>query len=244
MRSLLRGLFDLALPPICAGCAQALDCEAALCGRCDRELSREVGDAPPLLSPDFPCTSAVAYEGAAVDWLQRFKYPRPGLSGLDPAASGVVHAWMVEASRHTPGPRPDLVVPIALHPRRLRSRGFNPAALLARALARSIGAACDPVALERVRDTVSQTGLGRRARTRNLANAFRAHRRVMGIERVWLVDDVVTTGSTAAAAARALVRGGVREVAVVSAARTPLRGREEPLAGPIQAVVPPRLRAS
>jgi ComF family protein len=153
--------------------------------------------------------------------VQRFKFPRRGLAGLDPAAAGVVRAWIVDAGRRVPGPRPELVIPVALHPQRARARGFNPAALLARTLARSAGAACDPVALERTRATASQTGLGRRARVRNVAGAFRVRDDLADIERVWLVDDVVTTGSTVAACAAALARHGVRDIAVVCAALTP-----------------------
>jgi predicted amidophosphoribosyltransferase len=84
----------------------------------------------------------------------------------------------------------------------------------------------DPTALIRIRDTPSQTGLGRRERRRNVEGAFRARGDLDGITRVWLVDDVVTTGSTTAAAAHALTECGVRSVTVVCAARTPLPPRE------------------
>ena len=79
-----------------------------------------------------------------------------------------------------------------------------------------------PRALERLRDGPSQTGLDRSARRRNVANVFRAQQRVP--PRVWLVDDVTTTGATLDEAARALRRAGAREVIGVCAARTPLRG--------------------
>ena len=226
MRARLRGLFDLVLPALCAACAQPVEPERALCATCDRALPRFRGEAPPLLPAAVVCTTAVAYAGTAVDWVRRFKYPRRGIAGLDPAARSVLRAWILEAGSRAPGERPELVVPVALHPRRLRARGFNPAALLAGALARDAGLRHDPAALMRIRDTPSQTGLDRRARRRNVAGAFRARGDLAGVGRVWLVDDVVTSGSTTAAAARALARGGVRTVDVVCAARTPLQHPE------------------
>jgi ComF family protein len=112
------------------------------------------------------------------------------------------------------------VIPVPLHPRRLRERGFNQAALLARGIARSWGVHVAARALQRVRDTPSQTGLGRRARRRNLAGAFQCRLASPLPDRVWLVDDVVTTGSTLEEAARVLRRGGARHIAGVCAART------------------------
>jgi predicted amidophosphoribosyltransferase len=78
----------------------------------------------------------------------------------------------------------------------------------------------DALALARVRDTPSQTGLDRRARRRNVAGAFRLRTHALP-RRVWLVDDVVTTGATLEAAARELRRGGATSVTALCAARTP-----------------------
>ncbi len=152
-------------------------------------------------------------------WIRRFKYPRPGLAGLDPKAEAIVRALAREAGARAPGPPPDLVVPIPLHPRRLRARGFNPACELARAIAGPARLRLAPRALARLRDTPSQTGLERAARRRNVRGAFRARRPVP--PRIWLVDDVVTTGSTLSEAARALRRAGARRVVGVCVAWTP-----------------------
>ncbi len=92
--------------------------------------------------------------------------------------------------------------------------------MLARALARERHCAVDPVALVRIRDTPSQTGLDRRARRRNVRGAFRPRRGLRSTGPVWLVDDVVTTGATIAEAARALSRAGARPVVGVCVART------------------------
>jgi len=220
VRGLVSGLLDLVLPPICGRCARPVGGREALCRRCRRVLPRWQGDDPP--PPGIAaCIAGAAYEGEVLQWVHRFKYPGPGISGLDPAAVCVLRSLIREAATRAPGPPPQLVVPVALHPRRLRSRGFNPAALLARVVARELSAPLAPTALVRLRDTPSQTGLGRAARRRNLRGAFRARPRLLLPPHVWLVDDVVTTGSTVAEAARALRRAGAKAVTAVCAARTP-----------------------
>jgi len=212
---LVRDLLDFFLPPICGGCGASTD-GSPLCARCDEP------PCDPLPVPPRPIAAwraGVSYDGRAADWLRRFKYPQPGFRGLDAAADGVAIAWALRAARALGG-APDAVVPIALHARRLRERGFSPPGLLARAIARETGARFEPVLLERVRDTPSQTTLNRAARRRNLVGAFRATRRAP--RRVWLVDDVVTTGATFASAARALRAAGAREICALAAAHRPL----------------------
>jgi ComF family protein len=215
-----RALLELLFPGACARCRRAAGRDA-LCPGCRRALLRlapgfETAAPAPLES----WVAAVAFEGEAAAWLRRFKYPQPGLFGLDPAAEAVAEALIREAGDRVPGPAPDLVVPVPLHPIRLRQRGFNPAALLASALGRDRGLPVDPAALARIRNTPSQTQLPRLERARNVSGAFRPRRRTLP-GRVWLVDDVVTTGSTLQEAARALRRAGARRIVAVCAARTP-----------------------
>lgn len=208
---LLRDLLDFFLPPICGDCGASSDA-APLCPRCDAPPP------DPLLPAPRPLAAWAAgadYAGRAAEWIQRFKYPQPGFGGLDPAADGVAIAWALRAARSL-GPAPDAVIPVPLHPRRLRERGFSPPAVLARAVARHVGAPFAPLALARVRDTPSQTGLARAARRRNVAGAFAAAAPIP--RRVWLVDDVATTGATLAAAARTLRSAGARDVRALAAA--------------------------
>ena len=110
-------------------------------------------------------------------------------------------------------------MPVPLHPRRLRERGFNPALVVARAVAQTVEAPIAATALERVRNTSSQTGLSAAERRRNVRGALRARRAVPA--RVWVVDDVITTGATLREAARVLVGAGAHAVIAVCAARTP-----------------------
>jgi len=249
----LREIGALLLPVVCARCGRSPGPTPpggeALCSACHAELTRW----PELLGngarcrlcqeaaaraadpggrcaacregggPLLACLGAAPFAGEVAEWIRRFKYPRPGLAGLDPAAEAIAVALVQVAARCAPGPPADAIVPIPLHPARLRARGFHPAATLARAVARHHGLRFAPDALERVRDTPSQTGLDRAARRRNVAGAFRAATGRCGRpgESIWLVDDVVTTRATAGEAARVLRRAGARQVVALAAARTP-----------------------
>ena len=110
-----------------------------------------------------------------------------------------------------------VLVPVPLHPRRLRTRRFNQAALLAQALGRLTGHATTPMALRRVKPTPPQKGMSPAARRRNVAGAFAARGAVP--ERAVLIDDVLTSGATLLGCARALRRAGAREVSALTLAR-------------------------
>lgn len=215
-----RAFLDLLFPPACFRCGTSLAADAILCGSC----AARVPAAPPVVVPGLPaCFAGAPYAGEVESWVRAFKYP--GAAGrFDPAPEALLGWLLARAAGRVPPPLPDAIVPVPLHAHRLRARGFNPAGLLARRLARDLGVAFDPVALARVRDTASQTGLDARARRRNVSGAFRFARRGRAPARIWLVDDVVTTGSTLAAAALPLRRAGAREVIGVCAAATPLAG--------------------
>jgi ComF family protein len=210
--------------PLCPGCDRRLQRipldRCRLCQELEPAWGLLCADCELAASPLDACVAAVRFAADVETWIHRLKYPRAGLRGLDPAPLTVVAALLREASQRAPGDRPGLVVPVPLHPRRLRARGFNPAGLLARSLASQLRIPRDLTALRRVRDTPSQTGLDRRARRRNLRGALRARRGLRVPERVWIVDDVVTTGSTLREAALALRRAGADTVIGVCAART------------------------
>ena len=241
LRRLGLGAVELLLPSRCAVCGSGLagDLGSALCPDCHLAMPWLPADtcalcqsAPPGAdlpwcascaardSPLSACVAAVSLRGACELWIRRFKYPVAGLANLDPTPAVVMREIVREAAARAPGKAPEWVVPIPLHARRLRARGFNPAALLARDVAAEVGARFLTRALRRTRDTPSQTARGRRERLRNVAGAFELRRGIPVAGRVWLVDDVVTTGATLEAAARALRRAGCREVVAVCAART------------------------
>ncbi|GJD43361.1 Putative ribose-phosphate pyrophosphokinase [Methylobacterium cerastii] len=225
-----RALVGLVYPPSCAGCGAATADPGALCPacwsglrfieepRCPRygtPFALDLGIGP-LLSPRaisdppvFERARAVAlYDDTARGLVHRLKYE----DRLDLAKA---MAAMMAASGAALIAEADCVVPVPLHRWRLWRRRFNQAALLARPLARAGRVPFLPQALARVKATRSQVGLSRAGRAENLQGAFRvppAHRAALQGRRVLLVDDVTTTGATANAAARALLRGGAASV--------------------------------
>ncbi|MCS7313912.1 MAG: ComF family protein [Bryobacterales bacterium] len=156
-----------------------------------------------------------AYEGRLRELIHLFKY-----GGVRPLGK-VLGEWMALAM-----PRElnfDRIVPAPLHWRRRLRRGFNQAELLAAEVARRFGRKPENL-LRRVRATAAQAGLSHSARRANVAGAFRVRRGVrLEGQRVLLVDDVMTTGATAAACAQALKQAGARYVAVLTLARADRR---------------------
>src|SRR6186713_1982604 len=112
----------------------------------------------------------------------------------------------------------EVVLPVPLHPRRERQRGYNQANLIAESL-RKLNRTIDTKTLRRRKNTTSQTGLSRSQRTMNLAGAFEVRRHVP--ECVIVVDDVFTTGSTLHEVAKTLKRHGAKRVEVLTVARVP-----------------------
>lgn len=110
---------------------------------------------------------------------------------------------------------PDAIVPVPLHRGRLRSRGFNQALELARPVARCLGRPLLARACVRTRATRPQSGLGSATdRRRNVADAFKVCTAMKGLQRVAIVDDVLTTGATAAELARTLRAAGIQQVMI------------------------------
>jgi predicted amidophosphoribosyltransferase len=238
MRGMFAGVLDLLLPRACARCGGAVDGAAAFCVRCAAAIPRiathgcRICQLPVATAPDLcgvcaherlplaQVAAEVPFAGEAAQWVHAFKYPRGGLAGLDPRPGAALAALIGDAARRLAGVTPVFVAPVPMHPTRLRERGFHPAGELARAVAVALDTRVDRRALRQLRATASQTGLDRRARRRNVEGAFAARAGLRGVACVALVDDVVTTGATLGACARALRRAGVRRVVAVCAART------------------------
>lgn len=228
----LNGFLDLLYPPYdtCAGC-RTRRVEAFLCPACFnslrlpfREICLKCGRplTPKPLCPECAGRSraftvaraAGLYEGILQEAIHRFKYGRRAGMGRP------LGRLLARVGRDEGFGRWEAVIPVPLHPRRLRERGFNQAELLAREVAAELDLPLLKGVLLRARATPAQASLSREDRLVNLPGAFRAR----DAEELWgktvlLVDDVYTTGATAEECARTLLAGGAREVGVLVLAR-------------------------
>jgi len=195
-------------PPSCPGCDGLLPVgRAAFCPACLPLIER----ASESQRPPNRAAAAFIYGGPLADAVLRLKYA--GRSELAPGLG----ALLAEAALAYAGAI-DRVLPLPLHPARLRERGFNQSVLLARPVARALGAPLDTASLVRVRPTHEQASLPRASRADNVCGAFAA-RRTLALQRVLLIDDVRTTGATLASAAEALLAAGCREVNTLALAQ-------------------------
>ncbi|MDG2051815.1 MAG: phosphoribosyltransferase family protein [Myxococcota bacterium] len=214
---------DLLAPRRCLGCSRpgaTKLCDGCLAGAPWTPPPHTAEWSPP---GPLPCFTLLRFEGLAIDWIHRFKYPRPGIQGLDGPA-WCLGIYLAEQLGTRLNPQPgDEAMPIPLHARRFRARGFNPAASIARAAFAKHPIRVRYQDLVRVRETAPQAGLGSLARFGNMKGAF-GFRRRRGRKlpaRVWLVDDVRTTGATLNEAAKVVREAGVRQIVCVALAQTP-----------------------
>lgn len=229
-------LLDLAFPRTCCACGAAIanggetglcwDCRSdttpltppccdrcgvAVAGRVDHRF--ECGDCrehPPAYTR---ARSLFRYEGGVRDAIHALKYHRdfsvvPDLARL--LAAGIrVHADPVEGIA---------LVPVPLHPLKSRARGFNQSGELLCAARRHLPGTKLWSGVKRAKNTETQTRLSKPARRENVRGAFRVTRHPVP-ERILLFDDVMTTGSTADACAKALKKAGAKEITVLTLAR-------------------------
>jgi ComF family protein len=244
LRGVLRRSLDVALPPLCPSCRELVT-DNGLCPACWSQLAFISAPYCPRLGIPFAydpgpgilsmqaiadppaynrARAAVRYDDVARKLVHALKY------GDRMDLAPMIGRWMIRAGHELLGDA-DALVPVPLHWRRLWTRRFNQSAALAEHIARESGIAVAHKALRRVKATAQQVGLSRRDRATNVQGAFKvapdARPQVAG-RRLILIDDVLTSGATSDACARALLRAGARQVdvlvfaRVVDAARTPI----------------------
>ena len=235
LSAVLRAAADLVVPPLCLNCRRPLGTHDAVCAACWRQLRfiraplcdrlgipLPYDTGGPTLSagalanpPDWDRARAVAQFGPVMrDMIHAFKYADRH------DARHLFGRWLIGAGAELLADA-DLIVPVPMHRWRLLGRKFNQAALLSGEISRLAGVPWDPLVIERVKSTPAQVGLTAAERRKSLAGALRvpvaAKPRIAGRKLV-LIDDVMTTGATAAACARVLRRAGAERIDVLALA--------------------------
>jgi ComF family protein len=238
VRDLFSGLVDLLYPPSCVFCERGLlaGSQAKFCDSCLSELHKLGGDQCPRCAASYPYSQfffdgcplcrqekysfsqTIAfgkYDGLLRDTILRMKH-LPG----EALGSFVTDLFATEKGNQLSAWNCGAIVPVPLHWTRRWWRGYNQAAVVARVLVDKLGKPYRSSWLWRYRQTPMQTQVSPTERRSNLRKAFRARipERHKGCK-VLLVDDVMTTGSTADACARALLRAGASEVCLAVLAR-------------------------
>ena len=227
-RGLSEQVLDLLFPPRCVGCKtegsflcptcldQASRLKSPLCSLCGEPIS------PPFRlcshcqqSPlkIYGIYAPFIYQEVIKDAIQDLKYNN--VKALAAPLARILAGYLETTSIQA-----DVIVPVPLHWRRLRERGYNQAALMARELGKNLGWAVEERELRRTRYTKTQVrGANREQRRTNVRGAFDCRGRAVEGKRVLLVDDVCTTGSTLEACAMALRQGGATAIWGLTLAR-------------------------
>ena len=199
--------FKKIYPPLCPICCRPFVSQVEenhLCEECLRKKPFYEATAAPYL-----------YEGSLMTAIHKYKYGPKSFLGdyLGPLLAHFAEKWFATSNKF-------LAIPVPLHPKRLRHRGFNQSLLLARHVVDRLQCELDFLSLRRVRYTLPQTGLGKVARRKNVRGAFHLKDpEIVKGKTVLLVDDVATTGNTLNECSRVLKKAGCKEIFCLVLAR-------------------------
>lgn len=223
----------LLYPPICLFCGGAGADDLDLCAGCHADLHWNRWACHQCALP-LPSDTDAKHCGACL------RRPPPITRAVAPLTYSPTSRWLITGlkfhqnlgnarllgellARHLQtlsDPGPQLVIPVPLHPQRLRERGYNQALEIARPVASRLGLTLEKTAARRIRPTPPQSALDLKSRRRNVRGAFAITRRLDDLH-VAIVDDVVTTGHTVHELARVVLAAGAARVDVWSVARAP-----------------------
>ncbi|QEY53177.1 ComF family protein [Legionella longbeachae] len=189
------------LGPDCHHCAYPLpDTQFLVCGHCIKN--------PPSFDRTF---IKYTFEEPLRTLLHQFKYH----NGLYLTS---FLSYLIFKSLSSQAEMPQCLIPVPMHPQRIKRRGFNQAAILARSLAKKFKLPCDLFSCQKTLNTKPQAGLDEKQRKINLRSAFITHQ--LPYQHVAIIDDLLTTGNTANELAYTLKKSGVKQVDVWCCART------------------------
>lgn len=237
-QSVFKNIADVIYPPACLGCSDILqpEKEKYFCGACQEKIKYLNESICPVCGiafldspagnhlcghcleqrPYFSIARAVAaYEKVILEAIHRFKY------GRDLSTGSILASFMADFQF------PDfdyrnysLIVPVPLHIKKLRQRGFNQSVILAQALKKKWQIPLNYFLLKRSKSTLTQTGLHKKEREKNIKGAFAVTDTKAAEEKnIILIDDVYTTGATVNECAKTLRKAGAKDIAVLTLAR-------------------------
>ena len=224
----LKEIFNSIFPHVCVLCSQKTNREMDLCQSCEndldhienpcevcgRHLPQETTICGQCLKekPYFDQTTApLSYEMPTTKFITGLKFQHRLINAK---ILGTLLSKQLSCSE-----KPEVIIPVPLHKKRLRKRGFNQAVEIAKVVSKKLNIPIDRFNCGRIRNTEPQTLIKAKFRRRNVRNAFRVNPDFKATH-VAIVDDVLTTGNTVNELARALKKSGVKKVSVWSAART------------------------
>ena len=205
---------------LCRGCRSELPYNHYCCRRCALPLPQSSAQTPTCAEcrkqrPQFDrCLAPLLYQPPVDRLIGGLKFEGRLTSGR------LLAALLSQYLHQHPHQTPDLIIPVPLHPARLRQRGYNQALELARPLCKEFSLPLDRLSCRRCKPTLPQICLERRSRKSNLHGAFSVSPSLQA-DHVVLLDDVVTTGATVSELAATLKRCGIPRVDVWTVARTP-----------------------
>jgi ComF family protein len=217
-RRWLMAVLDLLYPVRCGGCSKVG--KGVWCESCDAAVQRLY---PPLQTR--PLALHTPWEAVTIDVTSAARYAEPLRDGIHtfkydgtPDLAGSLGQLMAEAWVNG-GLQADVLVPVPLHPRRRRERGYNQSELLAKKIGALVGVTVDMAIIRRVRYTDQQAMLARDERRNNVHGAFKAEPARSNGKHIMLVDDVFTTGATLSECAATLLGAGAWRVSAMTLAR-------------------------